>query len=97
MNNLNTGILKRVPMPVPPLQEQREILECIGRQSRAATARIARAHHQTELIQEYRTRLIADVVTGQVDVREAASQLPTACQGDKPPGQLVTAQEASEL
>ena len=76
MNNLNTGILKRVPIPVPPLQEQGEILECVGRQSHAATARIARAHHQIELIQEYRTRLIADVVTGQLDVRDAAVNLP---------------------
>ena len=29
-----------------------------------------------ELVQEYRTRLIADVVTGKLDVREAAAQLP---------------------
>ena len=29
-----------------------------------------------KLVQEYRTRLIADVVTGKLDVREAAAQLP---------------------
>ena len=29
-----------------------------------------------ELLQEYRTRLIADVVTGKLDVREAAARLP---------------------
>ena len=29
-----------------------------------------------ELVQEYRTRLIADVVTGKLDVREVAVQLP---------------------
>ena len=40
------------------------------------TAAIARAHRQIELLQEYRTRLIADVVTGKLDVREAAAQLP---------------------
>ena len=38
--------------------------------------RIARARRQVELLQEYRTRLIADVVTGKLDVREAAAQLP---------------------
>ena len=37
---------------------------------------IARAHRQIDLLQEYRTRLIADVVTGKLDVREAAAQLP---------------------
>ena len=31
---------------------------------------------QIELLQEYRTRLIADVVTGKLDVREASAQLP---------------------
>ena len=39
-------------------------------------AAIARARRQIELIQEYRTRLIADVVTGKLDVREAAARLP---------------------
>ena len=39
-------------------------------------AAIARARRQIELVQEYRTRLIADVVTGKLDVREAAAQLP---------------------
>ena len=37
---------------------------------------IARARRQIELLEEYRTRLIADVVTGKLDVRAAAAQLP---------------------
>ena len=37
---------------------------------------IARARRHIDLVQEYRTRLIADVVTGKLDVREAAAQLP---------------------
>ena len=35
-----------------------------------------RARRQIDLLQEYRTRLIADVVTGKLDVRAAAAQLP---------------------
>ena len=35
-----------------------------------------RARRQIDLVQEYRTRLIADVVTGKLDVRAAAAQLP---------------------
>ena len=76
MNNLNTGILKGVPILLPPIQEQRDILERIGRQSRDVDAAIARTQRQIELMQEYRTRLIADVVTGKLDVREAAARLP---------------------
>ena len=40
------------------------------------TAAISRARRQTELLREYRTRLIADVVTGKLDVRETAANLP---------------------
>ena len=36
---------------------------------------IARARRQIELVQEYRTRLIVDVVTGKLDVREAAGKV----------------------
>ena len=40
------------------------------------TSAIARARRQIELLEEYRTRLIADVVTGKLDVRAAATGLP---------------------
>ena len=40
------------------------------------SARRATAQRQIELLREYRTRLIADVVTGKLDVREAAANLP---------------------
>ena len=36
---------------------------------------IERHDHQIDLLREYRTRLIADVVTGKLDVREAAAHL----------------------
>ena len=82
--NLNTGILKSVPILVPPIQEQRDLLEFIGRRSRTIGAEIARARRQIELVQEYRTRLIADVVTGKLDVREAAAQLPDESGEEEP-------------
>ena len=37
---------------------------------------IARTEREIALMQEYRTRLTADVVTGKLDVREAAARLP---------------------
>lgn len=39
-------------------------------------AAIKQANREITLLREYRTRLIADLVTGKLDVREAASQLP---------------------
>ena len=40
---------------------------------------------------EYRTRLIADVVTGQLDVREAAAKLPAESLENKLPNEVVPA------
>ena len=37
---------------------------------------LARLSGEIELLREYRTRLVADVVTGKLDVREAAARLP---------------------
>jgi type I restriction enzyme S subunit len=37
---------------------------------------IARTEREISLMQEYRTRLTADIVTGKLDVREAAANLP---------------------
>ena len=37
---------------------------------------IARLEREIELLREYRTRLVADLVTGKLDVREAATHLP---------------------
>ena len=49
--------------------EQRGIVMAIGEQTRDIDSTIAHARRQIDLIREYRTRLIADVVTGKVDVR----------------------------
>ena len=73
MANLNTAILKGVPVPVPPIQEQRDLLALIGQRRRSVDEIIAHTRRQIELMEEYRTRLIADVVTGKIDVREAAN------------------------
>ena len=60
---------------VPPLQEQSVLVEYIDKATSNIKDAIARTHRQVELLQEYRTRLIADVVTGKLDVREAAARL----------------------
>jgi type I restriction enzyme S subunit len=53
----------------PPADEQQEILEYIQEKSAEIDQAISRAQREIELMREYRTRLISDVVTGQVDVR----------------------------
>ena len=65
-----------VDLPFPPAEEQRNIAVALREATADISAAIVRARRQIELVQEYRTRLIADVVTGKLDVREAAAQLP---------------------
>lgn len=48
----------------------------LDRMLEGANSSIARIEKEIDLIREYRTRLIADVVTGKVDVRAAAANLP---------------------
>ena len=74
---LYTNDLFDIRMPVPSFTEQQVIVDYLDKTTAITDAGIARARQQIELIEEYRTRLIADVVTGKLDVREAAEELPT--------------------
>lgn len=49
--------------------EQRRIAAQLDNDTAEVDAAIARVEEEIKLIREYRDRLIADVVTGQVDVR----------------------------
>lgn len=68
--------LFQIAVPLPPTDEQLRIVEWIEVASERQNAAIAGADGEIALLREYRTRLIADVVTGKVDVRAAAAQLP---------------------
>ena len=52
------------------------IVDWAVEESKALNDGINRLEHEIELLREYRTRLVADVVTGKLDVREAEAQLP---------------------
>lgn len=68
-SNLNPTRYSRFSVPLPPLAEQNHILEHIEKSCSNINLLINRSQKQIDLIQEYRTRLISDVVTGQIDVR----------------------------
>ena len=60
---------KNFMIPVPPLQEQHEIVNFIRINNAKLDEVIDGLTKQIALLKEYRTRLISDVVTGQMDVR----------------------------
>jgi len=66
----------RISIIVPPPREQQSILEWTSGQTAALSLAIGQTERQISIIREYQTRLVADVVTGQLDVREAAARLP---------------------
>ncbi len=72
---LSRGGIKSILLPIPPLVEQVAIVAYLEKATADIDAAIDRARREIELLGEYHTRLIADVVTGKVDVREAAAEL----------------------
>ena len=68
--------IQSVNLLLPYHSEQIAIVAYLDKTSTAIDTSISRTYCQMEMLQEYRTRLIADVVTGKLDVREAAAELP---------------------
>ena len=66
----------QILVPVPPLNEQLAIVDYYDQATADIDTTIAHANREIELLNEFRTRLIADVVTGKLDVRDAAANLP---------------------
>ena len=59
----------KVDLPLIPASEQEEIADCIEQETAKIDRAIPVLEKEIELLKEYRTRLISDVVTGQMDVR----------------------------
>ncbi len=67
--NLNTETVGNIVMGWPPAEEQQRIVQHLDGSLRLLDEADRRASRAIELLREYRTRLIADVVTGKLDVR----------------------------
>ena len=78
MPKISQSHIKAWRVLLPPPEEQQAIVELIEIESGPIDTAIARTEREIALMQEYRTRLTADLVTGKLDVREAAANLPEA-------------------
>ena len=76
MATIAQDTISSCPVVIPPRLEQDRIVRWIDTQWNRITYAIERGNREIDLIREHRTRLIADVVTGKLDVREAAAELP---------------------
>ena len=73
-SNLNPTRYGRLRIPLPPKGEQTAIAKAVTRDACTIDNFITRTHRQIELVREQHTRLIADVVTGKVNVRGVEAQ-----------------------
>jgi type I restriction enzyme S subunit len=73
---LRTDSWANFSVPLPPVPEQVRINEQLRSELAGLNSAVSRLEREIDLLREYRNRLVADVVTGKLDVREGATQLP---------------------
>ena len=74
--HVNVSTIRNYFLALPARDEQDFLIDKIETSTKGFSSAISNAKRGIELLREYRTRLIADVVTGKCDVREAAAALP---------------------
>ncbi len=62
--------MRNIMIPIPPIEEQQAIVDYINSKTAKIDGLIADLSAQIEKLKEYKQRLIADAVTGQIDVRK---------------------------
>jgi len=67
--NFTFDVFSAQMLAVPPIEEQKVIVDYIDNQTNQINLLKEKITKQIDLLKEYRTRLISDVVTGQMDVR----------------------------
>lgn len=92
-NKTKIGMFKLL---LPSIDEQNRILTVLNEETDPVNKAIARTEREIALMQEYRTRLTADVVTGKLDVRPAAEKLPDLCVDDLVPEDAMEESEPEE-
>ena len=81
---IGEGEVRAIKVVLPPTQEQMDLVTLIHRETANLDSVILTTKREISLLREYRTRLIADVVTGKLDVRSAAARLPDEVEEPEP-------------
>ncbi len=85
----NSTTLGKLPIVLPSLEDQARILRDVEDRTASMDVTIGKSEREILLLREFRTRLVADVVTGQVDVRAIAASLPDTPEQDADLGSLL--------
>lgn len=68
--SLGQNLLKQMPVVIPPMTEQKEIATYLDVQHSKYTVLIRTIQKEIQALDELKTRLISDIVTGKIDVRD---------------------------
>jgi type I restriction enzyme, S subunit len=74
--HLTNEKLRRHRFAFPPVAEQNAVADRLDAELLEFQKVTSRLEREIDLLREYRTRLVAEVVTGRLDVREVAARLP---------------------
>lgn len=75
-HRVNVDQIRNFQLALPPHEKPKAIVGHVGAECSMIDTTIIRLEREIDLLREYRTRLVADVVTGRLDVRPAAARLP---------------------
>jgi type I restriction enzyme S subunit len=89
---IGEGEVREIKVIFPPIEEQRAIVPAVMRECLPLETTISRLEREITLLRQYRTRLVADVVTGKLDVRAAAASLPD----EAPPNDLASSPDPDD-
>lgn len=76
VGHLRLGQVGAIPLLWCPLEEQKKIVAHIAKEAMPIDETVHRLEVEIDLLREYRTRLVGDVITGKLDVRDAAARVP---------------------
>lgn len=68
--NINYATLSKHFIPIPPIEEQKQIVYHIKKRLHGIDEYITKLKDEINYLQEYKQRLISDVVTGKIDIRK---------------------------
>jgi type I restriction enzyme S subunit len=71
VKHLSSGDIQRIRLYAPDVEEQAAIVAAVQSQTRSIDIATDRQQREIQLLREYRERLTFDVVTGQIEVRNA--------------------------
>jgi type I restriction enzyme S subunit len=72
MPKINRETLNDLRLPLPPIDEQDEIVDCVERKATRIDGTLMKVAKSIDLMREHRSALISAAVTGKIDVRAEA-------------------------